>query len=896
MDKQGQGPPGWSTRFLKWFLRRSYYEDIQGDLEEEFHFQQSKNSILKARFWYNWQIVRLFKPSMMKKPDPIEPVENSTTMIRNYIKIGLRNLWKYKSSSVINVVGLSTGLATFILIFLFVQDELSYDRHHEHADNIYRVTVKNFTAAGDMSRHWAFASAGHAQRLKTDYAGITHATRFFPWAFPDLEYGDKRFASEPVIFADDDVFDIFSFPFIVGNPDNAFDDVFSLVLTRSSAVKMFGNDWEQQDVLGKSIQLSRDGQGAPFKVTGVMEDMPAQQHFHFDYLAPLRFLERIIGEEAMNNVGGNYNWMTYVRLDPQAPLGNIKALSDQFFDKYVGEIRGRPAHEFYEFFFQPLTSIHLESNLEGEFETNGSLDQVYIFSVVGILLLLVACVNYMNIATSHFSRRMKEIGVRKVVGAFKGTLVRQFLTESSLVTIISFPLALLLVYLALPYLNDFMDKKLILAWTEEGMVFFFLLLLVLGVGVMAGLYPALFLSKVNLIQALKGEQVVNAGKWNFRSWLVTFQYAVTIALIFAILVIESQLNYIHKSDPGYRKDQILHLDLSRNISNLEVFKQELLEHPNIEMATYSSRIPTGHLLDNMGSAIYKGDSAVRSDFRLPYVRVDDDFVKTFEIELIAGEDFKKDQEMVRDSTGYYLINRTATQRMGFERPEDAVGKRLSYGEFNGRELGLGRIMGVVEDFHFESLHTPIVPMVMAHMHRGFRRICLKLNAEEVQETLAFIETTWSEFDPATTPSYRFVDDLFAEQYRQEERLSQMIKVFTAIAVLIGALGLIGLVGFVIETKLKEIGIRKALGASTGKILYLISHRFLILIGIAFLVATPVAYWLMNDWLDNFVYKTNISVITVVAPIFLAALLTLVATAYQTIRASNVNPVECLKDE
>ncbi len=891
MEIKGQSPPNWSTRFLRWFLRPSYYEDIQGDLEEEFHFKRRKNSKTKANYWYNWQVIRLFKPSMMRKPDPIEPVENSTTMFRNYIKIGVRNLWKYKSSTVINVLGLSTGLAAFMLISLFVNDELSYDRHFDNADRIYRVTVKNFSQDGQLSRHWAFASAGHAQRLKEDYSAITHSTRFFPWAFPDLQVGEQKFPSEPVIFADDDVFDIFSFPFIIGEPETAFQGLTSLVLTEASAIRLFGTDWRDQDILGKTIDLSRDGQGAPFEVTGVIEDMPPQQHFHFEYLAPIRFIEQLFGEDAMNNVGGNYNWMTFIMLDPANTLPDAPQLTKEFFDKYIGQRNGRPAADFYEFEFQPITSIHLHHNLEGEYEANGSIQQVYIFSIVGILLLLVACVNYMNLATSHFTRRMKEIGVRKVSGAGRGTLIRQFLTESSLVTIVSFPVALVLVFLALDPLNNFVDKSLSLSIIANGQLLIVTLLVLLVVGVLAGFYPAMFLSRISLIQALKGEQAVNANKWNFRSVLVTFQYSVTIALIFAILVIESQMSFINNTDAGYRRDQIIHIPLSRGIGNLETFKQELTNHPNILQATYASRIPTGRLLDNMGSSIYKGDTAVRMDFRLPFIRVDHDFVSTFEIDLIAGEDFVREQEIIKDSIGYYIVNRRCVERMDFATPEDAIGQRMTYG---GRYTG--RIIGVVEDFHFESLKTPIVPMVMLHMNRGYRRISLKVKPEGLSETLAHIDETWAQFDPETTANYRFLDDLFADQYLQEERLSQVIKVFTGVAVLISCLGLIGMVGFVIETKIKEIGIRKVLGASLAKILFLISSRFLLLLVIGFVVAVPIAYWFMSGWLDTFVYKTSISVFVIAAPVFVAAILTMVSISYQTIKASLVNPVECLKDE
>lgn len=896
MKNSGSNPPKYITRFLKWFLHPDYLEDIQGDLAEEFELQKNQRSIIWANHWYRFQVFRLLRPAMMKKPDPLKPVENSTTMFKNYLKIGLRNLWKYKSSTAINVIGLTTGLTAFLLISIFVKDEFSYDRHHEKGDQIYRVTVKNFDQSGSLSRQWAFASSGHAERLKEDYPAITHATRFFAWAFPDLTIGDRKFPSEQVVFADDDVFDMFTFPFIIGDPETAFEDIFSLVLTEETAVKIFGNDWRDQEILGETVELSRQGQRAPFKITGVMQTMPDQQHFHFEYLAPIRFLEQLFGQDAMNNVGGNYNWLTYILLDPNVDLPKEDQVTKEFFSKYIGKLRnGQDATDYYGFEFQPLFDIHLHSNLEGEYETNGDIQQIYIFSVVGILLLLVACINYMNLATSHYSRRMKEVGIRKSIGARKTTLIKQFLTESSLITLISLPIALLLSYLCLPYVNDFLVKKISFGLLFEGELLLIAAGVIISIGFIAGAYPAIFLAKINLIQALKGEQSVNAKKWNFRSWLVTFQFAVTISLIFAILVIESQMRFINNSDPGFRREQILELSLPRNLNDLDVFKNELLRLPAVESASYSSRIPTGRLSDSMGAMIFKGDSAVAAGFRLPFIRVDEDFIRTYEIDLISGEDFRKDQSMDRDSIGYYIINRTAAARMGYLNPEEAVGKRLSYGPYNGQRFKVGRIQGVVEDFNFESIKIPIVPMLMAKMDNP-RRISLKMGTQDLQSTLKSIEDIWTQFDQERTANYQFVDESFNDQYEQERKLSNMLKVFTLIAILIACLGLIGMVGFIIETKIKEIGIRKVLGADTVKIMYLIGNRFIVLILLAFVISAPIAYFLMSDWLEVFAYRINISLWIILAPLFLTLLLTLIAISYQTFKASISNPVLCLKDE
>ncbi len=897
-------PPSWSTRFLNWFLKPSYYEDIQGDLEEEFQLQVNKKSINSARAWYNWQIIRLFKPSMMKKPDPAVQVENSTTMFKNYLKIGWRNLLKYKSATIINLIGLSTGLSAFILIALFVRDELSYDRHFAGVEDIYRVTVKNYDRSGSMSRHWAYASAGHAERLKADYSAIEAAVRFYMYVYPDITVGEKEHPAEPVIFCDDDVFKVFDFPFIIGDAETAFVDIFSLVLTESTAVELFGTDWRTKQILGEVVTLTGDGRDAAFKVTGVIEDMPDQQHFHMEYLAPLRFLENIFDEETLQNVGGNYNWLTYVRTSPNTNEEVLAAeINEEFWNKYVGVFENGTveAKDFYDFVFQPITDIHLKSRLEGEVETNGSMEQVTIFSIIGLLILLVACVNYMNLATSHYTRRMKEVGVRKVVGAQKSALIKQFLTESFLIILISFPLAIGLATWALPPLNDFMDKTLVLSLTDFDLLFALLGLLML-VSLIAGLYPSFFLSRINLVQALKGEQVARSRRFSFRSVLVSFQYVVTIGLIFAILVIEGQLSYVNEADPGYKKDYVVDLSINRGMQNLETFKRELKSHPGVLEVGGTTRIPTGRLLDSWGNAgIEMNDSIMRTNFRLPAIMVDEDFLSAFEIPLIAGEPFSQDQDVWSDSVGYYIINRKAAEAMGYQNPADIIGKRMTYGVFNGREedgqtFRVGRVQGVTEDFHFESMHTDIEPMLMVKSKYYLRRFAIKVSPNNLQATLAHIESAWADFEPKYTIEYRFVDERFEEQYRAEQRLSTMIQAFTLVAVLICALGVLGMVGFVVETKWKEIGIRKVLGASSSKILYLVSNQFLILIGIAALISLPFGYWLMSGWLDGFVYRTNIGVVALSLPLILTVFITGIVISYQTLKATTVNPVECLKDE
>ncbi len=890
-------PPKLANRLLKVFCKPQYLEDIQGDLEEEFYEKVELTSgPLSPLLWYWWQIIKLFRSGIIRQFKPIDSTQKEINMFKNYFQIGLRNLWKYKLGTIINVLGLSTGIAAFVLIALFIRDELSYDQHHEKSNQIYRLTVKNFNVDGSMSRQWAFASAGHAERFKSDFPEVAKAVRFYPWAFPDVYVDGRKFQSEQVVFADSDVFDIFTLPFLQGSPQTAFNTEQSLVLTRTSAIRLFGNDWIKEDIIGRRVTLERSGMKAPFTISGVMEDMPEHQHFHFEYLAPIRFIEQVFGESAMDNVTGNYNWLTYLLLQEGANPKDVENQKDSFFDKYVGQYsNGTDAKDYYGFELQPLTSIHLHSDLEGEIETNGSIQQVYIFGIVGLLLLIVACINYMNLATSHFSRRMKEVGVRKVLGAMRSTLVKQFLTESFLVNIIAFPFAILFIELALPYLNDFMNKDISLNILTDWDILCALAGLLLMVAVFSGLYPSLFLSKIDLTRALKGESAINSNKWNFRNWLVTFQYAVTIALIFSLAVIEGQLYFIRNSDPGYKKEQIVNVRLTRNIKSLDAFKNELLNHPNIIKAAYASRIPTGRLADSWGASYQDGDSTVSVDFRLPFIWTDEDFLETFEIELIAGENFTASQDMTTDSVGYYIINRTGAKALGYNNPREVVGKKLSYGPYNDVTFKSGRILGVAEDFHFESLHTSIAPMLMLKGGTP-RRISLKISGDQVQKSLTHIESVWNQFDPENPVSYAFLDEQFDNQYQSEMRLSTMIKFFTGIAIMIGCLGLIGMVGFIIETRSKEIGIRKVLGASSMSIAATIGNRFVILIGIASLVALPIAFYLISGWLNEFVYRTDISIFMIFIPSLSVLAITVLSVGFQTVKASLVNPSEILKDE
>jgi len=438
---------------------------------------------------------------------------------------------------------------------------------------------------------------------------------------------------------------------------------------------------------------------------------------------------------------------------------------------------------------------------------------------------------------------------------------------------------------SLPYLNDFTSKTLDFHPLIEPTLFFGVLILLIIVGVFAGLYPALFLSSINTVKALKGEKVVRASKFNFRHVLITFQYAVTIALIFALTVIESQMQYIRTTDAGFDRTNILSLKISRHFSNLETFKKEILYNPSIMLGSYSRRIPTGRLLDNSDSKFFKGDSALSTSFRLPSVAVDLDFLSTYDIQLLAGENFRKGMEniMAEDSTtvGYYILNQVAAAKLGFNKPNQIIGKKLSYSSTKGL------IIGVMEDFHFKSMHTSISPMLLLY-EKKYRILSLKIKPEKISNTLSHIEENLAKYDPENNTDNRFVDELFENQYQNEERLASMIKVFAVIAIIISCLGLIGMIGFEIATKLKELGIRKAMGASIQQIWFLVTKKFLYLILISFAFALPLSYYFMSNWLEKFVQRTTLGLVIIFTPLLLTLIITIITTSYQSINQSIID--------
>jgi putative ABC transport system permease protein len=801
-------------------------------------------------------------------------------MLRNYLKIAFRNIKKHLGYSLINVAGLAIGMACCILILLFVFDELSYDKFHENHDRIYRVTRKWFNADGVVNLHLGHVAPPVAPLLKNDFPEIIHAVRLIG-AGGLLVGSEAAFYEEPrFFFAEEDVFDVFSFDMIAGDPETALKDPFAIVITDEMAERYFGTE----DPIGKSLTIKTSSQKADMKVTGIIKPLPHNSHFHPNLLGSFKTYEAVVGDRELQSWSSN-NYATYLLMEEGYNIDRLKSQLDPFIDRHYGE--GRSERTKLE--LQRLTDIHLYSHLDSEIEANSDITYVYVFSIIALFILLIACVNFMNLATARSAGRAKEVGLRKVVGAQRPQLIRQFLSETIITAILSLVIALGLVLLVLPSFNQFIGRDLSLNFLTNISLFISLFFIAVFVGFVSGIYPAIFLSAFKPVRILKGN--FDAGKkgFSFRTVLVVFQFAISIILIICVGVVSSQLDYIQTRNLGFDEEHVVVLPSSpRMIFRLEGFKTRLLENPNILSVTAAKRVPSGRLLDSAGARVLSGETSEPVKFRIAQLRVDYDYIPTFKMEIVAGRNFSK--EMGTDPTQAFIINETAARRIGWESPEEAVGKGFGYGQRNGQ------IIGVVKDFHFESLHQEISPIVMFLSRTDLSQISVRIGPENIPQTMAFLKDIWAEMRPDYPFSYYFIDENFDQLYRSEEQLGRIFGLFAFLSILIGCLGLFGLASYSAERRTKEIGIRKVLGASASGITVLLSKEFTKWALLANVIAWPAAYLIMSRWLQSFAYRAGIGIGTFLLAGSIAWTIAFFTVSYQAIKASIADPISALKYE
>lgn len=808
-------------------------------------------------------------------------------MFKNYFKIVFRNAKKHPMYVLINLIGLALGMAVSMVILLYVQFELSYDRHHPDGDRIFRVSRAWFNPDGEISLHLGHTAPPFGPLIQSDFPeDVEVSARIFNFN-PLIKSGTEAFEEDRFFFADPEAFDLFSWEIVAGHGKEALLEAEGIILTESTAKRYFGN----QSPIGKELIAVLPGGDYPLQVRGVMKDLPENSHFHVDFVASMIPVVQFYGglEGFMSNYGSN-NFSTFIKLKEGVKYQDFESQLPSLIDRHMGANQaGIPASQGTKLFLWPIADIHLHSNLASEIEPNGNIDYVYIYLAVAFFILLIACINFMNLSTARSSLRSMEVGLRKVMGADRSILIRQFMGESLVMTFLSMVLALLLVWLFLPLFSDFVEKPLSFNLITHPEYLLGIGGIMLFVGLISGSYPALFLSGFMPARVLKGTFKAGKGHERFRAVLVVGQFAISVVLIVAVLVVVNQLNFMQSKDLGFQKEDIVVLPNSPQINeNYLIIKDRLENHPGIRAVSMSSRVPSGRLLDSQGTTAEVNGELTQTDVRIADIHVGHNFLETYGIPVVAGRTF--DFLQASDSTQAFVLNETAIRAVGWSSAEEAIGKQFQYG---GRR---GFVTGVMKDFHFESLHQPIVPIVFMISQNRNNLLSIKIDATQREEVLAYLKGEWAQLRPDFPFEPLFVDEGFNRQYEAENRLKTIFTFFSGLAVLISILGLLGLVTFATEQRTREIGIRKVMGAETGNILVLLGKDFMKLVGIGFVLAVPISWFGLNSWLDDFAYHIGINWTVFLVAGILAGLIAALTVTSQTIKAAWANPVKSIKNE
>lgn len=867
-------PPRLAEWILNLIIRDEAWKTPLGDFEEFYHTLTEERGQWQACLWYWSQVFGLLPKKLLYF------VYWRFVMFRNYIKIALRNIQRQKGYAFINIAGLALGMACCILILLWVQNELSYDRYHENAERIYRVTRLWTNANGVVNLHLGHVAPPIGPLLENDFSEIKQAVRMISVGGILLGWGNRHFEEDRFFFAEEEIFDVFTFVMIQGDPQTALQDPFTIVITDEMAEKYFGTE----DAIGKTLSFERSGQKADFKITSIMHKMPDNSHFHADFLASFRTFEMVVGEEALQSWVSN-DYATYLLMEEGYNILHLEDQLDDFIERHYA--KGRTLRT--RLVLQRLTDIHLHSHLDSEIEANGDVANVIVFSAIAFFVLLIACINFMNLATARSTNRAKEVGMRKVVGAQRIHVIRQFLGESMLMAMAALILAVLLVLLLLPWFNHFIMKELSFNLLQNRIMLFSLLGITLFVGIVSGSYPAFLLSSFRPVRVLRGTLGMGRRGISFRTVLVVLQFSISIILIASVGIVSQQLRYIRDRKLGFDKELVVVLPSSPAITGqLEAVKDRLLQHPDIVSVSAAKRVPSGRLLDDAGARVIGGDKEGPIEFRIALLRVDPDYIPTFGIEMAAGRNFSK--HMSTDSREAFILNETAVRRIGWSSTQEAIDQEFGYGERRGR------IIGVVKDFHFESMHQQIAPIVLLISSHSLNQISIRIRPDDIPGTLTFLKERWQEYRPDYPFSYYFIDERFDQLYQSEEKLHQIFGVFAFLAIFVACLGLFGLASFTSEQRTKEIGIRKALGASVPRVVTLLVVTFLKWVLVANIIALPLTWIIMNRWLQNFAYRAGLSLWIFIQSAVLALMVAVLTVSYQAVKGALANPVASLRYE
>ncbi len=806
-------------------------------------------------------------------------------MLKNYIKTAFRSLTKNKEFTAINVLGLALGLATCLLIVLYVVDELSYDRYNTKADRVYRVNED--LKLGNNNVLYAVCMPPLAQTLKNDFPEVEDAVRLKQSGGFHVQKGDESILEYGTVFADPSLFNVFTLPMIQGNPATALKEPNSVVLTESTAKKYFNTT----NAVGQTLKIDNN---QLLNVTGVIKDIPKQSHFNFDF-----FVSMSTWPDSKSNQWLRSDYNTYILFRKGTNTQAFEKKLPAFLYKYSnGEMQAslhltmdafEKSGSYFRLNLIPLLDIHLHSNRDSELSHNGTVQYVYIFSAIALFILVIACINFMNLSTARSANRAREVGVRKVLGSPRKYLIAQFLTESVLVTLAAAFIAFAAVILLLPLFNFVSGKQLMLNSQTLAWILPTLLVVVIVVGCLAGSYPALFLSAFKPINVLNGKIASGFKGGRLRSLLVVFQFSISIFLIIGTIVIYNQLNYIQTKDLGYKRDQVLIIDKAFELGNhAQTFKEQVKQLPGVVNATLTGYLPTSQMRNS--SIFFKDASADQKKAIFPQSwNVDVDYIATLGMKMVSGRNFSN--QMPTDSAGL-IINETAAKFLGFKDPLNKTLFRNMDGNVNHTKPY--HIIGVVKDFNFSSLRENITPMVLL-LNEDMGYLSVKVKTSNLPALIDQMKSKWGSFTPVHF-QYSFMDQDFDAAYKAEQRTGTISMIFTALAIIIACLGLFGLAAYAAEQRTKEIGIRKILGASVSVIVKTLSIDFIRLVIISIVVATPIAWFLMNKWLQDFAYRINIQWWVLVLAGFAAVIIAIVTVSFQSIKAALANPVKSLRSE
>jgi len=817
-------------------------------------------------------------------------------MLRNYLKIALRSLGRRKGYSALNIIGLAVGLAVCLLILIYVRYETSFDDYHASGDRAYRIQRAWINADGSISQEFSNLAPSYVPLLKGDFPEIERIARIWGPGGTVVKVDDRVFTEDRFFFAEPEIFDILTIHIVQGDRTSALADTGTVVLSRSMAKKFFGGE----DVLGRTVMLDFS-RPIPLRVTGVMEDTPPNSHVHFDFLASYSTLAGFAGSGEGDYFLGTRNFSdnvtgVYARLAQGVAGRDIQAKIPAFLDRHFpprtddqGRVTKMSAGSLLR--FVKVRDIHLTSHTMSEYEPNGDARIVVLFTAVALFILAIAVVNFVNLSTALAVKRAKEVGLRKVVGAARRTLSFQFLGESYLVTLLALVLALVAMAFVLPLFREFSGQALSLSrilTPANGLV---VLAGFLVTGLAAGVFPAMYLASFRPGTILRGRLTRGRGGAVLRKTLVVFQFAVSIGLVFSVIVISRQMNHIRNADLGFERNNIILVPINASVrARWTDIKARLLQEKEILAATLSKRAPTGRLGDAPGWTAQVDGREVRNTFRMPHNRVEHDFFKTYGMTLVAGRDFSLD--FPTDAAEAFILNETAVRQLGFKNPEAAVG--VPFGTFAPNKTG--RIIGVVRDFNYESLREKIIPIVTYIAPGQANTLSVRIAPGSLNKVLGRVQNILDSISPAGPVRYDFLTDRIAALYRNEERTMKMFTAFGVLAILVACLGLFGLAAFSAERRTKEIGVRKVLGASVPGLALLLTKEFAKWVVAANLIAWPAAYLGMREWLGNFAYRASIGAWPFIGSAVAALVVAVAATAAQSLKAAVADPVKALKYE